>query len=306
MRAIVHLVKRDASPQRRVGYLANKAVLVGDWIGNDIAFNAEALLFDHHGGRGRKTRHVILSLERDADMGDERLTEVAENFMFTFAPSSAWLGAIDRNTRATHVHIVLSNSDGERTLNFSPAVLTRMQDVAAWSNGILQAGKRGAVLSKLSTAQQLETMTHEEIQDAVRRGEIQVGRCNRRGEITSVIFQGRRVRLSTVQRVAAAAVERDPANRGYDHSEVRLDGSVDRRRNRRQDAARRGAGRSAGRGTLGAPHAREQGQQASAQPQARGEPSELFPARPSPVQGPSAQPGDSRVARTPQMGGPVR
>ena len=176
MRAIVHIVRRDGPVMKRVGYLANKSVLIGDWLGNGVAFNAERLVENHHGGRGRKTRHLIISLEQGGDSPSEQLAAAAERFVAEFAPSSAWLGAIDRDTRAVHVHLLLVNSDGERCLDFSPSTLQRMQDAAAWSGGLLETGRRDAVIAKLTTAQQLNKMTYEQIQNAIETGTLTVGR----------------------------------------------------------------------------------------------------------------------------------
>lgn len=239
MRAIVHIVKRDGPVRKRVGYLANKAVLLGDWLGNGVALNAERLMEGHH-GKGRATRHVVLSLEQGGDLPDSHLAVVAEKFTATFAPGVAWLGAVDRNTKAVHIHLLLCNSDGQRTLNFSPEVLKRMQAVSVWTDGIMQDGRRGAVLAKLTTAQQLKEMTHEQIEQQIRTGTLTIGRCNRKGEITSVILSGRRVRLSTVQRFALGCRDerRDATNRDACLSSPRLDDGMETQRKQDPLAAR--------------------------------------------------------------------
>ena len=303
MKAIIHLVKRDASAVRRVGYLANKKTLIGDWIGNDIRFNSEALLFDHH-GKGRQTRHVIISLERGADMETERLTEVAERFVSAFAPSSAWLGAIDRNTRATHIHLVISNSDGVRTLNFSPDVLKKMQAVSVWTDGILQDGRCGAVLAKLTTARQLQSMTYEQIQTEIERGNLAVGRCNKRGQITSVVLGGRRVRLSTVQRTAALPdAHGDATHRLPGDSKMGVDGPLAAQRQHRSDATRRRTAGNHLKRAMGAADAHTSREAGTTHATPRREPSELFPACPRPLQGASPSHGTFPMARNPQMGG---
>ena len=302
MKAIVHTVKRDASAVRRVGYLANKKELVGDWIGREVLFNAESLLLDHH-GKGRKTRHFVISLERDCDIATERLAEVAERFMATFAPASAWLGAVDRNTRAVHLHLVVCNSDGERTLNFSPSVLSKMQEMETWTGGILETGKRGAVLAKLTTAAQIKSMTYEQIHDAIERGIITVGRRNRKSEIvTSIIFNGRRVRLSTVQRVASLG---DAENRDAANASVGVVVGMDSRRRLRADETRRGVGPGASQRPMGAAHAVGQTQRAAPHPPQRRESSGLFPAAPRPIQREGEPPRTFGLDSIPPMGGRV-
>ena len=186
--------------------------------------------------------------------------------MATFAPASAWLGAVDRNTRAVHLHLVVCNSDGERTLNFSPSVLSKMQEMESWTGGILETGKRGAILAKLTTAKQLKEMTYEQIHDHIKRGSITVGRCNRKGEITSIIFNGRRVRLSTVQRVASLgnAENRDAAN-----ASLGVVVRMDSRRRLRADETRRGVGPGASQRPMGAAHTVGQTQRAAPHPPTR-------------------------------------
>ena len=227
MKAIVHFVKKDAPARKRVAYLANKAVLLGDWIGRDVAFNTESLLLDHHGGRGRKTRHVIISLERGTDLPDSKFETVAERFVSTFAPGSAWLGAVDRNTRSVHCHVLLLNTDcqhGSRTLNFTPQKIKQCQDAAMWSGGLLDNGRRSAIISKLSDAKKLiQELTYEDIKRHIKNGTIKASRCNKRNEVTSILFNGRKIRLSTLQRVALG---RDPDDREYSVPEVGMGESV--------------------------------------------------------------------------------
>ena len=217
MKAIVHIVKNNAPAIKRVSYLANKKTLIGDWIGRDILFNTESLMLLHH-GKGRQTRHVIISLERGSLMESEKLADVAEKFIEKYAPGVAWLGAIDANTKTQHVHLVICNSDSEKTLNFSPKVLQKMQDVNLWSSGLLESGKQGAILSKLTIAKKIGEMSNEQIREQIENGNIQIGRRNRKGEITSIFAGGKRVRLATVQRVILG----DSDNRDFGVSQMDL------------------------------------------------------------------------------------
>ena len=304
MRAIVHIVKRDGPTTKRVGYLANKKVLLGDWLGNDVRLNAERLTEAHH-GKGRMTRHVILSLEQGGDLQDSQLAAVAERFAAKFAPGSAWLGAVDRDTKAVHVHLLLCNSDGERTLNFSPSVLKEMQSVSAWTNGILQDGRRGAVLAKLTTAQQLKSMTYEQIQTAIQTGDLAVGRRTKQGLVSSVVLGGRRVRLSTAQRTTAP--ERHPEHRDAELPSARLDGRLD---SRPGDASH-----PPGRRTRPGDRARSLGQSGAARHDAknapgtgtqRDRPGVFLPgAQTLPHPGKPLLPAIPGMARNPQMGGRV-
>ena len=301
MRAIIHTVKRDGPVKKRVAYLANKSVLIGDWVGNDVTFNSERLMEGHH-GKGRKTRHIILSLEQGGDLPDTLFATAAERFMATFAPQSAWLGAVDRNTKSVHLHLLLCNSDGERTLNLSPSVLSKMQEVESWTGGILETGKRGAILSKLTTAAQIKSMTYEQIHDAIERGSITVGRCNRKGEITSIIFNGRRVRLSTVQRVASLG---DAENRDAANASLGVVVRMDSRRRIREDETRRGVGPGASQRPMGAAHTVGQSQRATPHPPKRREPSGLFPTAPRPLQREGEPPGTFGLDSIPPLGGRV-
>ena len=301
MKAIVHIIaKRDnALPVRRVGYLANKKTLIGPWVGKDVVLNSELLMSDHH-GRGRKTRHLVVSLERGADLPDDQFATVAQRFMSAFAPSSEWRGAVDRNTKSPHLHLVIANwgydnnsensnpakSNGGRTLNFSPHVLTRMQNVAEWSGGILDNGKRGAVLEKLTTAKQLVTMNYEQIHHAIEQGSIKPSRINSKNEITSVIIGGKRVRLSTVQRVAAASIQRatladgDAAHRQLRVPATRVEPGEHPAARHRPSPPRRARARNQGAWEVGTHPAKRKTHPAPTVPQ--GEPSSLFPTSPRP------------------------
>ena len=303
MRAVVHIVKRDGPPVRRVGYLANKAVLLGDWLGNDVALNAERLMEAHHGGRGRKTRHVLVSLEQGGDLPDEQMGEVAARFAAAFAPGVAWLGAVDRNTKAVHIHLLLVNSDGERCLNFSPSILQQMQNVAAWSGGLLENGRRGAILQKLTTAKQLSQMTYEQIQNAIETGTLTIGRRSKFGVVSSVVLAGRRVRLSTVQRAAAlAAAHGDATHRLVGDAKMGVVGTMDAQRQRRKNEARRRDCRDPGKRPLGAANAHPR-QAGTSHPEERGKSSGILPSHAVPVQRQTPPPRTFPVAYNPKMGG---
>ena len=303
MRAIVHTVKRDGPTKKRVAYLANKKTLLGDWLGNDAALNAERLIENHH-GKGRKTRHFIVSLEHGADLPDEQMGEVAERFAAAFAPGVAWLGAVDRNTKAVHLHLLLCNSDGERTLNFSPQILRKMQEVATWSGGVLETGRRGAVLAKLTTAKQLKEMTYEQIRTAIENRTLEVGRRNKEGVITSVVLGGRRVRLSTVQRVGT--IGGGSENRLPDVPKMGVVCDVAARRKRCKAETRRGYGRSSGnRGMESSPSVKQEPAASPASLLRRESPS-IFSSPARSLQGEGEPKGERGMDGRPSMGGRIR
>jgi hypothetical protein len=53
-------------------------------------------------------------------------------------------------------------------------------------------------------AKQLAEMEMDKIHEIIRTGTIQVGHINKRGEITSIIYNGRRIRLRTIRGLAAS------------------------------------------------------------------------------------------------------
>ena len=302
MRAIIHTVKRDGPVKKRVAYLANKSVLIGDWVGNDVTFNSERLMEGHH-GKGRKTRHIILSLEQGGDLPDTLFATAAERFMATFAPQSAWLGAVDRNTKSVHLHLLLCNSDGERTLNLSPSVLSKMQEVESWTGGILETGKRGAILAKLTTAAQIKSMSYEQIRTELERGNLAVGRRNKFGDITSVVLGGRRVRLSTVQRVASLSdAQGNATNREPGNPKMGVVGHLDDKRQHGSPEARRRTYRNYRTREMGAANAHSRKEGTSRTPLRREPPSLLF-THPRPVQGDCSPHGTSPLDSHPSMGG---
>jgi len=214
----------------------------------------------------------------------------------------AWLGAVDRNTKAVHLHLLLCNSDGERTINFSPQILRKMQEVATWSGGVLETGRRGAVLAKLTTAKQLKEMTYEQIQNAINNGTLTIGRRSN-GIVTSVILAGRRVRLSTVQRVASLSdVKGNATNREPRNAKMGLDGIVDTQRQRRKAEARRRDYRDPGKGPLGAANAHPR-QAGTSHPEERGKSSGILPSHAGPIQRQTPPPRTFPMDCDKKMGG---
>lgn len=54
-------------------------------------------------------------------------------------------------------------------------------------------------------AKTLANLSQEQIHEKIQANEIQIGRVNSQGNITSIIYQGRRIRLDTVRRLAATS-----------------------------------------------------------------------------------------------------
>ena len=222
-KCIVHVIRHTGNPTRQVSYLAKKGVLIGPWVSDDVRLNS-ALLMESHHGRGRKTRHVVISLEQGAECEDSLFEKVAEQFVAAFAPGAEWRGAIDRGkTKCLHMHILLSNSLNGRTLRFSPDTLRQMQQVNIWSKNLLESGKSDKITSRLSSARKLAEKSYEQIRNEIENGQITIARCSKRGEVSSVFYEGRRIRLATIQRVV---LTRDPKDRESNIPQVGMDGGM--------------------------------------------------------------------------------
>lgn len=175
------------------------------------------------GGRG-EYRHVIISAEDCRDMGERRkqmkaLLELGREWVSRFLPGGRYIGVVHDDREHMHLHLALRNETAlGAALGWAKATLRLMQSMDWVSPATKQAfgieSGRGAgrhcpefsnapyPLAASLDAKTLAGMESEKINELVRIGQIAVGRVNRRGEITSVIYNGRRIRLGTIRGLA--------------------------------------------------------------------------------------------------------
>ncbi len=181
-------------------------------ITRDARVDIESLISRHH-GRGKRVKHVVISCQ-DSE-GEARaealaaLPGLANDWIKSYAPTSDYIYLVHQDRQHPHMHVLLCNSDGKKCLDWSPQQLRRMQDfkwtVRATSgrgSGKHHEPGRGVYpLARNLRATELLKLTKEQINERIKSGSITVGRRNSSGVITSVIIDGRRIRLSTLERL---------------------------------------------------------------------------------------------------------
>jgi hypothetical protein len=187
------------------------------------AVTARNLCGDVPAGRA-PLRHIVISAE-DTEAMPERLdafaalTDVAQQWLAAYAPHSPFLAITHDDTRHPHIHLLVANmvpDEDEARLAWSPSLVSEMQSMAFVSEDTqkefsIESGRpRGATRRERGgmpypgaqlDALKLAKMTDEEIKHYEHRNELTIGRRNKAGEVTSVVFKGRRIRLSTIRQM---------------------------------------------------------------------------------------------------------
>lgn len=204
------------------------------------ALTAQNLCGDVPDGRA-PLRHVVISAEDN--MGEESrreafacLAAVALDWIKAFAPSSNYLAVSHDDRRHPHIHLLLANSDpahDECRLAWSPGTVSQMQSLEFVSDAnrkqfCIESGRhRGATRREQGgmpypgarlDALKLANMTDKEIKEYEHRNELTVGRRNKAGQVTSVVFQGRRIRLTTIRQMGQSQGPALPGRCAYNHN----------------------------------------------------------------------------------------
>jgi hypothetical protein len=174
-------------------------------------------------GRG-EYRHVIISADDCRDLEErskqvKALLQMGREWIRQFVPGGCYLGVVHDDREHMHLHLAIRNESAlGAALGWAKATLRVMQSMNWVSPETKQAfgieSGRGAgrhcpefsdapyPLAASLDATKLAEMESEKINELVAMGQIEVGRVNRRGEITSVIYNGRRIRLRTIRGLA--------------------------------------------------------------------------------------------------------
>ena len=174
-------------------------------------------------GRG-EYRHVIISADDCKNLDERRkqvraLLQLGREWVKRFVPGACYLGVVHDDREHMHLHLVLRNeSFSGAALGWIKSTMRVMQSMSWVSPETkkefeIESG-RGAgrnspefsdapyPLAASLDATKLAEMETEQINENIRSGTIQVGRINKAGEITSVIHNGRRIRLRTIRGLA--------------------------------------------------------------------------------------------------------
>jgi len=189
-------------------------------------------------------RHVVISAEDMSEIPDRldafaALADVAQQWLEAFAPSSPYLAITHDDTRHPHVHLLVANTvpnDDDVRLAWSPSVVSEMQSMAWVSEATkeefaIESGRHRGATRRESRgmpypnaqldALKLAKLENEQIYERIKSGDITVARRNKAGEITSIIYEGRRIRLSTIRHMAAHQGCDVPSGGGTDRSHQR-------------------------------------------------------------------------------------
>lgn len=187
------------------------------------SFITQQLVDDVPDGR-RKIRQVLLCLSSDLPVAEQVkiLKKACRRYAARYAPGCTFLAILhlDHNGedgRGLHAHLLIRNSNGEgRAIDWSRDDLKEQQGMA-WAAGLDVVPTRGTGVprrkneavpypkSRNLTAAFIGKLTEKEIYEYIESGRLCVGRRNKKGIVTSVIFDGKRTRLST----ARTLVERE-------------------------------------------------------------------------------------------------
>jgi hypothetical protein len=207
------------------------------------AVTARNLCGDVPAGRA-PLRPIVISAEDTEAMPDRldafaALTDVAQQWLAAYAPHSPFLAITHDDTRHPHVHLLVANTvaDEEETrLAWSPSVVSEMQSLAWVSDSTkqefaIESGRHRGATRRESRgmpypnaqldALKLAKLENEQIYERIKSGDITVARRNKAGEITSIIYEGRRIRLSTIRHMAAHQGCDVPSGGGTDRSHQR-------------------------------------------------------------------------------------
>ena len=151
------------------------------------------LLRQHHGGKSKElTKHIVISCEDTFDPAARRaairiLRRAAMEFLKVYAPGCSALTFAHNDRLHPHIHLVISNSNGEKSLHWTPNELRQMQAMewlAKDLQTVLQSGRkksRKAIRkpypgAKLTLAAELAAMPAAELEKIswVKRGNTRV------------------------------------------------------------------------------------------------------------------------------------
>ena len=198
-------------------YVPKSAELIAAQLGDDVP-------------EGRRLyRHVVVSLaaSKGEDLNQnpighqvQLLGNLVRRYAAMNAPGYRFVGVIHgdhqgEQSRGLHAHIIFKNADAKgKALEWTRHDLSQQQGMA-WAAGLDVVATRGTGVarqrgvpmpypkSKGLDAAQIGKLNNEQLELLIKAGNVAVGRRDKSGAITSVIIEGRRIRLSTARALAA-------------------------------------------------------------------------------------------------------
>ena len=227
--AIINL-KFNSTPQAACRYFRNRDKVIGEFDGLEIGCAAnktdaelvEALLCSHHDPKvERVCRSAVISVQTPEHATEAERKEIVARLLRCardlqkFLKVASMLGWCHGNTKSLHLHALLPNSTGKRTLNLTPKLLRELQDFK-WTCEFLSGrgkGKRGSLefnprapgLRLNTLAAILMDRNGDIVEDRwdrlVNDGKITEYRYRKDGSIISFKYGGKRMRLETLRKV---------------------------------------------------------------------------------------------------------
>ena len=176
-------------------------------ISNPRAMRDNLLRLNHAGKSKEMAKHIVLSIEDTTDPAARKaavrvLRRMTFEFLKLYAPGCASLAFIHLDRKHPHAHLVVANSNGERSIHWTPKMLREMQSMSWLSNDLslmVQSGrKRGGYavhnaypLARLSLASELAALPLAELEKIswVQRGSTRV-----------FLYKNRRIREKTIEK----------------------------------------------------------------------------------------------------------
>jgi len=179
--------------------------------------------------RGRRLyRHAVLSLAAEAgkdltkiSKSDQvrTLKKLVRRYAATHAPGFRYVAVIHADhlgegTRGLHAHIMFRNTNAKgRALDWSRTDLSAQQSME-WAAGLGVRPTRGTGIkrergvkvpypkSKSLAAKQIGELSYDQLEELVISGQLSAGRRNKSGILTSIVLNGRCIRISTARAIA--------------------------------------------------------------------------------------------------------
>ncbi len=190
------------------------------------ATDAKTLCSNVPAGRSA-LRHVVISIEDILDPAArmnafEALADMGEQWIQKFAVGASYIGVMHDDRSHPHLHLLVANNDeanGDARFAWQRSTLKEMQAFdwvapATKEKFSIESGRHVGVAKRERSglpypaasldAAMLANATNKELEEYEHSKLLTIGRRNKIGDITSINFNGRRIRLSTIRHLAQA------------------------------------------------------------------------------------------------------
>lgn len=184
---------------------------------NGITWAIQALQSFHSNSRSCQVRHVVFSTPKGMETKQAKasLTRVCRDWIAAYAPDRNWLFGFHNDNGILHGHLAVANlGPDSKPLKFRPHVVVAMSEMAFTKHAISAKGKgkiglpiytktrkkllvQELAAALLDTNGNIQPKAWDQLEG---QGLITEFRTRKDGSLISFIYQGKRIRLSTLQR----------------------------------------------------------------------------------------------------------